>query len=67
MIGQILDELIVDCYPDMSNIQSVGDINKFSALLEKFYGLIHGVTTNNINLENICILRFWTDLTILVA
>ena len=40
MIGEIIDDIIVDASPDMNTLQAVKGIDMLSALYEKLFGML---------------------------
>ena len=66
MTAGILDDLILDCYPDCENIQHLQGLQNLAFVLEKLYTTMSSLDTG-VKLQNLPILRFWSDLTQLCA
>ena len=67
MIRFVIDEIIIkNAYPDQNALQIFGSINNMSIIYEQFFSNLFNFKAT-IEIKNLAIIRFWTDLTSLVA
>jgi hypothetical protein len=67
MIRFIIDEVIIkNAHPGDSGLHKLKTINNMSSVYEKFYSNLFNFKST-VQIKNLSIIRFWTDLTSLVA